>query len=67
MKKRILERANKIIRMFNILSDDREIGNNLILWSFIKMYSSLYRLKQAAAALTYHTLFAAVQLSANTR
>lgn len=64
MKKRILERANKIIRMFNILSDDREIGNNLILWSFIKMYSSLYRLKQAAAALTYHTLFAAVPVMA---
>lgn len=64
MKKRILERAKKIIRIFNILSGDREIGNNLILWSFIKMYSSLYRLKQAAAALTYHTLFAAVPVMA---
>lgn len=64
MKKRIIERANKIIRIFNILSDDRDIGNNLILWSFIKMYSSLYRLKQAAAALTYQTLFAAVPVMA---
>lgn len=64
MKKRILEHAKKIIRIFNILSDDRDIGNNLILWSFIKMYSSLYRLKQAAAALTYHTLFATVPVMA---
>lgn len=64
MKKRILECTKKIIRVFNILSDDRDIGNNLILWSFIKMYSSLYRLKQAAAALTYHTLFATVPVMA---
>ena len=64
MKKRLLERSRKIIRIFNILSDDRDIGNNLLLWSFIKMYSSLYRLKQAAAALTYHTLFAAVPVMA---
>ncbi len=64
MKRRIIERSKKIIRIFNILSDDRDIGNNLILWSLIKMYNSLYRLKQAAAALTYHTLFAAVPVMA---
>lgn len=64
MKKRIIERSRNIIRIFNILSDNRDIGENLILWSFIKMYSGLDRLKQTAAALTYHTLFAAVPITA---
>ena len=50
--------------MFNILSDDREIGGNLFLWSFIKLFTSQSRLKQAAAALTYHTLFAIVPVMA---
>ncbi len=58
MKKRITERIKGLIRMFNILSDDKEIGGNLILWSFIKLFTSHERLKQASAALTYHTLFA---------
>ncbi len=64
MKKRIAERAKKIIRTFNILNDNRDIGNNFILWSFIKLFASLGKLTQAAAALTYHTLFAIVPILA---
>ena len=64
MKKRILDKSKEIIRTFNILSDDREIGGNLFLWSFIKLFTSQSRLKQAAAALTYHTLFAIVPVMA---
>ena len=64
MKKGILEKAKEIIRMFNILSDDKEIGGNLFLWSFIKLFTSQRSLKQAAAALTYHTLFAIVPVMA---
>ena len=50
--------------MFNILSDDKEIEGNLILWSFVKLFTSLEKLKQASAALTYHTLFAIVPIMA---
>lgn len=50
--------------MFNILSDDKEIGGNLFLWSFIKLFTNQRSLKQAAAALTYHTLFAIVPVMA---
>ena len=64
MKKGILEKAKEIIRMFNILSDDKEIGGNLFLWSFIKLFTNQRSLKQAAAALTYHTLFAIVPVMA---
>ena len=64
MKKKILDKSKEIIRMFNILSDDREIGGNLFLWSFIKLFTSHSRLKQASAALTYHTLFAIVPVMA---
>jgi membrane protein len=58
MKKRIIDPIKELIRMFNILSDDREIGGNLLLWSFIKLFTSHEKVKQASAALTYHTLFA---------
>ena len=44
MKKKILDKSKEIIRMFNILSDDREIGGNLFLWSFIKLFTSHSRL-----------------------
>jgi membrane protein len=64
MKKKILDKSKEIIRMFNILSDDREIGGNLFLWSFIKLFTNQRSLKQAAAALTYHTLFAIVPVMA---
>lgn len=64
MKKKILNTIKKQIRMFNILSNDKEIGGNLILWSFIKLFTSHEKLKQAAAALTYHTLFAIVPVMA---
>lgn len=64
MKKKIIDRIKEFIRMFNILSDDKEIGGNLILWSFIKLFTSHERLKQASAALTYHTLFALAPIMA---
>jgi membrane protein len=64
MKKKILDKSKEIIRMFNILSDDKEIGGNLFLWSFIKLFTNQRSLKQAAAALTYHTLFAIVPVMA---
>ena len=50
--------------MFNILSDDKEIEGNLILWSFVKLFTSLEKLKPASAAITYHTLFAIVPIMA---
>lgn len=58
------ERIKKLIRRINILNDDREIRGNFILWSFIKLFSTLSRLSQGAAALTYHTLFAVVPVMA---
>ena len=64
MKKKILDKSKEIIRMFNILSDDKEIGGNLFLWSFIKLFTNQRSIKQAAAALTYHTLFAIVPVMA---
>ena len=64
MKKKILDKSKEIIRIFNILSDDKEIGGNLFLWSFIKLFTNQRSLKQAAAALTYHTLFAIVPVMA---
>lgn len=64
MRKKIKDNIKKCIRMFNILSDDKEIEGNLILWSFVKLFTSLEKLKQASAALTYHTLFAIVPIMA---
>ena len=64
MRKKIRDNIKKCIRMFNILSDDKEIEGNLILWSFVKLFTSLEKLKQASAALTYHTLFAIVPIMA---
>lgn len=58
------QRIKKITGYVQLLNRNRNIDGNLFLWSFIKMYSSLYRLRQAAAALTYHTLFAAVPVMA---
>lgn len=58
------EKIKFLIYKFRILSDDREIGGNLIVWSFLKLVTSLEKLKQASAALTYHTLFAIVPVMA---
>ena len=58
------EKVKKIIYKLHILNDDREIGANLIVWSFLKLVTSLEKLKQASAALTYHTLFALVPIMA---
>lgn len=52
------------IQKLRLLNDDKEIENNLILWSFIKFFTGHQRVKQAAAALTYHTLFAIVPVMA---
>ena len=60
MKKRIIE----TVRTLRLLNDDKEIGSNLFLWSFIKLFTGHQQLKQAAAALTYHTLFAIVPVTA---
>lgn len=60
MKKNIRD----FIRKINILNADREIAGNHILWSFIKLFSGIGHVGQAAAALTYHTLFAAVPVLA---
>ena len=58
------EKINLLIHKFRILSDDKDIGGNLIIWSFLKLVTSLEKLKQASAALTYHTLFALVPIMA---
>lgn len=58
------QRIKKIAGYVQLLDRDRNIDGKIFLWSFIKMYSSLYRLRQAAAALTYHTLFATVPVMA---
>ena len=58
------EKAKKYIRKIIKLNDNREIGGNFILWSFIKLFANIGKLSQAAAALTYHTLFAAVPIIA---
>ena len=58
------EKIKLLIYKLHILNDDREIGGNLIVWSFLKLVTSLEKLKQASAALTYHTLFALVPIMA---
>ena len=58
------EKAKRYIRKIITLNDNREIGGNFILWSFIKLFANIGKLSQAAAALTYHTLFAAVPIIA---
>lgn len=58
------EKINHLVYKFRLLSDDREIGGNLIVWSFLKLVTTLEKLKQASAALTYHTLFAVVPVMA---
>ena len=60
MRNRIKTTAQKL----RLLYRDREIGSNLILWSFIKFITGPQKVKQAAAALTYHTLFAIVPVMA---
>lgn len=58
------EKIKAAIHRLNLLSNDREIDGNILLWSFIKLFTGLERLKQASAALTYHTLFAIVPIMA---
>ena len=60
MRNRIRATAQKL----KLLYKDREIGGNLVLWSFIKFLTGPNKVKQAAAALTYHTLFALVPVMA---
>ena len=60
MKNRIKRTTQKL----RLLYKDREIGGNLVLWSFIKFLTGPDKVKQAAAALTYHTLFALVPVMA---
>lgn len=60
MRNRIKKTAQKL----KLLYKDREIGGNLVLWSFIKFLTGPDKVKQAAAALTYHTLFALVPVMA---
>ena len=60
MKNRIKSTAQKL----KLLYKDREIGGNLVLWSFIKFLTGPNKVKQAAAALTYHSLFALVPVMA---
>lgn len=60
MRNRIKTTAQKL----KLLYKDREIGGNLVLWSFIKFLTGPNKVKQAAAALTYHTLFALVPVMA---
>ncbi len=60
MKKKI----KKAIERLRLLNDNKEIGGNVLLWSFIKFFTGHQRVKQAAAALTYHTLFAIVPVMA---
>ena len=60
MRNRIRTTAQKL----KLLYKDREIGGNLVLWSFIKFLTGPNKVKQAAAALTYHTLFALVPVMA---
>ena len=60
MRNRIKTTTQKL----KLLYKDREIGGNLVLWSFIKFLTGPNKVKQAAAALTYHTLFALVPVMA---
>ena len=60
MKNRIKSTAQKL----KLLYKDKEIGGNLVLWSFIKFLTGPNKVKQAAAALTYHSLFALVPVMA---
>lgn len=57
-------RIRKTTQKLKLLYKDREIGGNLVLWSFIKFLTGPNKVKQAAAALTYHTLFALVPVMA---
>ena len=58
------EKIKRFVQRLRLLSNDREIDGNILLWSFIKLFTGLERLKQASAALTYHTLFAIVPIMA---
>ena len=60
MRNRIKTTAQKL----KLLYKDREIGGNVVLWSFVKFLTGPDKVKQAAAALTYHTLFALVPVMA---
>jgi membrane protein len=58
------EKIKTFIQRLRLLNNDREIEGNVLLWSFIKLFTGHQSLKQAAAALTYHTLFAIVPVTA---
>lgn len=61
---RMNEKIRSYIKKINILNDNKDIEGNFILWSFVKLFASIGRLNQAAAALTYNTLFAIVPIMA---
>lgn len=52
------------IHKLQLLNDDKDIEGNIVLWSLIKFFTGQQKVKQAAAALTYHTLFAIVPVMA---
>lgn len=58
------EKIKTFIQRLRLLNNDRDIEGNVLLWSFIKLFTGHQSLKQAAAALTYHTLFAIVPVTA---
>lgn len=60
----MIKRLKQFIQRLRLLNNDRELEGNILLWSFIKLFTGHQRLKQAAAALTYHTLFAVVPIMA---
>lgn len=60
MRNRIKTTKHKL----KLLYKDKNIADNLILWSFIKIITGPKKVKDAAAALTYHTLFAVVPVMA---
>ena len=56
--------VKRIRRTFRLFNKNRITEDHVFVWSFVKFFMTNEKLKQAAAALTYHTLFALVPIMA---
>lgn len=60
MREWLKQKVDKI----HLLNKNNITGDNFFLWSVLKFFMTNEKVKQAAAALTYHTLFALVPIMA---
>lgn len=60
MWKVIRNRIKKLIKIIRLVIADEEVTTHRLLWSIIKLCTSFKKLRQASAALTYHTILSIV-------